>query len=65
MTLEEKQDVFDKIKWYDSIRAGRDTCGGYEFCGKCRKEETNPCARAAERFDHGFVRIATVHIRYV
>lgn len=65
MTLREKQDAFDKIKWYDSIRADRDTCGGYEFCRRCRKEDDYPCAQAAERFDRGFVRIATVRIRYV
>ena len=65
MTLQERQGAFDKIKWYDGIRAGKDTCGEYAFCGKCRKEDAYPCARAAERFDRGFVRIATVRIRYV
>jgi hypothetical protein len=65
MTLQEKQNAFDKIKWYDGIRANRDTCGEYEFCGKCRKSDDYPCARAAERLDRGFVRIAVIHCRYV
>ena len=65
MTLQEKQNVFDKIKWYDSIRAGEDTCGKYDFCARCRKMDEYPCARAAERLDRGFVRIAVVRCRYV
>ena len=65
MTLQEKQMKFDKIKWYDSIRANRDTCGDYDFCARCRKTDDYPCARAAERVDRNFVRIAVVHCRYV
>ena len=58
-TLQQKK--FDKIKWRDSIESGWDRCGSYEFCGECRKEEPNPCARAATRYENGYVRVAVIH----
>lgn len=60
----EKQDQFDVLKWYDSIREGEDKCGSYEFCESCRKEEEYPCARAAERYGRkGYIRIASLRAR--
>ncbi len=51
MNFKAEQERFDVIKWYDSIVAGEDQCGCYAFCGYCNKTETEPCARAAYRFD--------------
>ena len=61
MTLQAQQAAFDDVKWFDSIKEGRDTCGNYEFCKECRKEQPNPCARAARRFANGYIRIAVIH----
>lgn len=55
-----EQDKIDDIKWYDSIVAGEDRCGSYDFCVKCKKESRYPCARAKIRYEHGLVRIATI-----
>ena len=55
------QDKFDGVKWFDSIQAGEDKCGSYEFCEKCKKEEQNPCAKAAYRFHQGYIRIAVIY----
>ncbi len=49
MDFKSQQDKFDDIKWYDSILAGYDRCGSYDFCNVCDKSEENPCARAAYR----------------
>ena len=59
MTLKEEQAQFDVVKWHDSIEAGKDLCGTYEFCGFCNKKEKNPCAHAARRFRSGNIRVAT------
>ena len=59
MDLKKKQDEFDVVKWYDSIRIGADTCGEYDFCSYCRKEKTYPCARAMTRADGGYIRLAS------
>ena len=61
MSFKSQQMIFDKVKWFDSIQAGEDQCGNYEFCKECRKEELNPCARAAHRYANGYVRIATIY----
>ena len=61
MNFKLQQKRFDNIKWYDSIRSGSDKCGSYDFCSQCRKDEPNPCARAAHRYQNGYVRIATIH----
>ena len=60
MDFKRQQDNFDEVKWFDSIQAGYDCCGTYEFCEACRKEEKYPCARAAHRRRNGYVRIATI-----
>ena len=60
MNYKARQDQFDNIKWYDSILAGKDQCGSYAFCGKCRKAEPYPCARAAHRYENGYVRVAVL-----
>ncbi len=49
MDFKGQQNIFDDIKWYDSILAGYDRCGSYEFCINCDKQEPEPCARAAFR----------------
>ena len=63
MNFKRQQDRFDEVKWFDSIKAGYDTCGTYAFCGACQKTETNPCARAAHRQVNGYIRVATLHRR--
>lgn len=63
MRFKQEQDCFDKIKWFDSISVGYDTCGSYVFCGCCHKDEANPCARAAYRYENGYVRIAWLRRR--
>lgn len=55
-----QQAKMDDIKWYDSIVAGEDRCGSYDFCVKCNKENKYPCARAKLRYEHGLVRIASI-----
>ena len=62
MDFKNRQKVFDTVKWFDSIQAGEDRCGTYEFCGECRKKEKNPCARAARRYEKKYIRIATVYL---
>ena len=63
MNFQEWQNDFDKTKWIDSIIAGEDTCGTYEFCGKCKKEGATPCARAFDRFKNPCVRVAVLRPR--
>ena len=63
MTLKEEQRRFDDLKWFDSIKAGEDKCGSYEFCAVCNKSLTYPCARAARRVARGVFRIATIIIK--
>ncbi len=60
MDFKNRQDQFDNVKWYDSIVAGEDKCGSYEFCTKCRKNEPFPCARAAHRYSNGYIRLAVI-----
>ena len=60
MSFKSQQKEFDDIKWYDSVLANQDKCGSYEFCGKCRKDEKYPCARAAHRYNHGYIRLAII-----
>ena len=50
MLTSEKQAKFDKQKWIDSEIAGHDTCGTYDYCAKCNKENEFPCAMAHEDF---------------
>jgi hypothetical protein len=57
------QSEFDERKWKDSIITGGDTCGSYEFCSKCDRSESEPCARAAYRFQNRRVKIASLRPR--
>lgn len=59
MDLRKKQNEFDKVKWFESIRVGADTCGEYDFCAYCDKREKYPCARAMFRADGGYIRLAS------
>ncbi|MBQ7913475.1 MAG: hypothetical protein IJ308_07030 [Clostridia bacterium] len=63
MNYKAEQEKFDKIKWYDSIVVGYDRCGSYDFCAKCDKTETYPCARAMHKSTKKRVRIAIVRFR--
>ncbi len=64
MDLKNQQKTFDDIKWYDSIVAGEDRCGSYDFCQNCNKDEAFPCARAKERAcKKDRTRIATIYLQ--
>jgi hypothetical protein len=60
MDFKTQQDQFDNKKWYDSILAGEDKCGSYDFCVKCRKTETYPCARAMYKYENRYIRLAII-----
>lgn len=51
MNKEERQNVLDVQKWIDSEQSGYDRCGSYDFCEKCNKEESYPCAVAYDAFN--------------
>lgn len=61
MNFKERQKMFDNEKWFDSIVAGEDRCGSYAFCSACDKEDRNPCVRAMDRHEKGYIRIATIY----
>ncbi len=63
MNFKERQKELDNVKWYESMVEGKDKCGTYAFCGKCRKTDKYPCARAEERMQKGIVRIAILRGR--
>ncbi len=64
MDFKNEQAKFDVIKWYDSIVAGADRCGSYEFCEHCDKTEPEPCARAAYKSrPRTFSTIAVIRVR--
>ncbi len=65
MELKKKQDAFDVVKWFDSIKMGADACGSYAFCKRCDKRQDYPCARAQERYTPTYIRIATVRRRSI
>ena len=58
MDFQARQQTLDVIKWYDSIVAGEDRCGTYDYCDKCYKQEMYPCAKAENRKEKGYVRVA-------
>ncbi len=60
MTLEAKQEIFDNLKWKESMETGKDLCGTYDFCSLCEKEKSFPCARAQKRYNGEGVRLAVV-----
>ena len=35
--LDEKQKELELQKWFDSEKAGKDTCGSYDYCKNCDK----------------------------
>lgn len=45
----ELQHEMDVRKWIDSEKSSKDTCGTYEYCAYCAKQEETPCANAYER----------------
>lgn len=63
MDYKSEQKRVDDLKWYDSIVAGEDRCGSYDFCVECRKDEAYPCARAEYRYRNGLIRVAVVRRR--
>ena len=63
MDLQIMQEEFDNKKWYDSILAGEDKCGSYDFCCKCNKEEEYPCAKASQRYNKKYIRLAVLRRR--
>ena len=60
MEFQNWQKEFDVTKWVDSMAIGTDTCGSYEFCEKCNKDEDFPCARAYNRYKKRPIRIAVL-----
>ena len=60
MNFKNEQKRMDDLKWYDSIVAGEDRCGTYDFCSVCKKEEEYPCAHAEYRYRNGLIRIAII-----
>ena len=60
MDFKTQQEQFDNQKWYDSVMAGEDKCGTYEFCVKCSKMDTYPCAKAAHRYNNKYIRLAVI-----
>ena len=63
MDFEVWQREFDATKWVDSLIAGVDTCGTYDFCEKCNKSEEMPCAHAYQRYRKRRIRIAILKAR--
>ena len=58
-----EQKKLDEIKWKESIEAGADKCGTYEYCSVCVKAEEFPCAKAKRRAANktcGKTRVAVV-----
>lgn len=47
--LELVQHNLDLKKYEDSERAGKDTCGTYDYCKYCSKKNKYPCAAAKIR----------------
>ena len=60
MTFKFRQKEFDDVKWYDSVVAGEDRCGTYDFCVKCDKEQKYPCARAEYRYVKKYIRLGVI-----
>lgn len=60
MDLKVQQEEFDNKKWHDSIVAGEDQCGKYDFCVRCVKQERYPCAKAMRRFEGKYIRLAII-----
>ena len=65
MDFQQKQAQLDQQKWEDSIFAGEDTCGTYDFCKYCKRDEEQPCARAFYRAKEGRIPFAKMTVRRV
>lgn len=50
MDYSKKQEELDLIKWVDSEIKNYDTCGEYDYCSNCNKNEAYPCAYAYEKY---------------
>ena len=50
MAISKKQEELDEIKWYIGQELGCDPCGTFAYCGKCKKDEENPCEKALKRY---------------
>ena len=50
MDYSKKQSQLDVKKWVDSEIKNTDTCGSYDYCANCDKNEAYPCAVAYEKF---------------
>lgn len=50
MDYSKKQNELDIQKWIDSQSKCHDTCGEYDYCKKCSKVNSFPCAYAYETF---------------
>ena len=50
MDYSKKQSQLDVKKWIDSEIKGYDTCGTYNYCSSCNKDEAYPCACAYEKY---------------
>ena len=60
MDFKAQQAEFDIKKWYDSVLAGEDQCGNYDFCIRCNKVEKYPCAKAIARHKGKYIRLAII-----
>lgn len=54
MDYSKKQEELDLIKWIDSEIKNYDTCGEYNYCANCNKENAYPCAYAYETFYNAY-----------
>ena len=54
MDYSKRQEELDLIKWVDSETKNYDTCGEYEYCNNCNKNEAYPCAYAYERYFNAY-----------
>ena len=63
MDFKATQMEFDNQKWYDSIVAGEDQCGNYDFCIRCNKVGKYPCAKAMARYEGKYIRLAIIRRR--
>ena len=54
MDYSKKQEELDLIKWADSEVKNYDTCGEYEYCSNCNKNEAYPCAYAYEKYFNAY-----------
>lgn len=51
MKKDELQKELDIKKWLESEKAQKDLCSTYDFCQKCNKDDSTPCALAYTAFN--------------